>query len=219
VKDTPSDDQPDQVIENPKADLNTSEEQPEAKTDPIAPSAAAHEHEESIEDYMTRLLQRVRGINAELAEPAEAAPEPAYQRPRQELVPWKIEPRSSAPENTADMAAMRAIANLSTRTAIATHSFRRRAFRAWRMLAIAVSIAVAGALLLFLAGDVHSPLIYIGAVAVVVALSALGWAGYLARKARRLKKAQGDEFATTPPEPVAKPATANIQEPAQADQA
>jgi hypothetical protein len=220
VKDPQAADLSDQPTENGTSDSEPSraQDQPEPKPGPAAPAAAAHEHEESIEDYMARLLQRVRGISAELAEPAEAAPERAYQRPRQELAPGKIEPRSSAPENTADLAAMRAIANLSTRAAIATHSFRRRAFRAWRMLAIAVSIAVAGALLFFLAGDVHSPLIYVGAVAVLAALSALGRAAYLARKARRLKKAHGDELATTPPEPVAKPASADIQEPAQTDE-
>src|SRR5262249_37662773 len=41
-------------------------DQPESIPDLAAPARHAHEHEESIEDYMVRLLQRVRGINVDV---------------------------------------------------------------------------------------------------------------------------------------------------------
>jgi drug/metabolite transporter (DMT)-like permease len=113
---------------------------------------------------------------------------------------------------------MREIANLSSRTAIATHSFRRRAFHTWRMLGIAISVAVAGALLLYLAHDRHSPLIYLGAAAVLGALCALGSAAYLARKTQLLKEAHGGELAATPSATSNEPNRSDNQEPAEADE-
>ena len=227
VKESSLTNEPKQVIDDRAKDTDTKSgsEQPEPKPDQAAPASAAHEHEESIEDYMVRLLQRVRGPNAEVpaVEPIARPKAPVAESPpqvaddRAQPVPTKIEPRSSAPENIAHLAAMREIANLSTRTAIATHSFRRRSFHTWRMLGIAVSVAIAGALLIVLAVCFHSPLIYLGAATVSVAFGTLGWAAYMAHKTQLLKEAHDDRLAATREAPVTEPVGADSPLPAQPD--
>jgi hypothetical protein len=177
-------------IERRKTDseLSTGHEQRRRKTDSAAPSSQARDDEESIEDYMARLLQRVRGISAEIPQsPREStAPEPEQQSPTEEA-PAKVGPRATAPEKAAGLAAMREIANLSARTAIATHSFRRRAFKAWRMLAVAVAVALAGGLLIYFAREFNL-LLFGGVITVLISLAAFGRAAYLARKAKLTKR-------------------------------
>lgn len=111
---------------------------------PAAPSVP-HE-DDSIEDYMNRLLARVRGDQPEPAV-AVPAPVPASQTERKPIteVSWQAErepeaseapaevspeddseymPRRSAPERSDSLAAMRSLANDSARSAIASHAKR-----------------------------------------------------------------------------------------------
>lgn len=90
--------------------------------------------EESIEKYMERLMQRVRGdstsaprpavmpvLQKQLEEPPAAGPAenlPAEQDP---VKPEEYLPRSPAPEQSANLAAMRELANTAARTAIEKH--------------------------------------------------------------------------------------------------
>ena len=95
---------------------------------------------------MARLLQRMRGIADEGAAPAKgttkgdrqppARPQPPPDTATQKAVGessvvakklLKLEPRKVAPEKSGGLAAMREIANLSARSAIATHHHRRGA--------------------------------------------------------------------------------------------
>lgn len=97
--------------------------------------------EESIEDYMARLMNRVRGEDhgdepiqhaqrtaeraplTEYTEVAEAA-QPDPESEAEKFDPETYEPRSQAPELADRMTAMRSLANDSTRTAIASHAKR-----------------------------------------------------------------------------------------------
>ena len=108
-----------------------------------APSGSG-EMDESIEDYMNRLMARVRGNDSP---ESDASPEIADRQPITEaavswqpdpqdgqssvehaVVPKKIPvsknylPRSQAPEQSGNLSAMRELANQSARTAIATHA-------------------------------------------------------------------------------------------------
>jgi hypothetical protein len=120
-------------------------EPPRSRPAPIA--AAEHGDQESIDAYMSRLMQRVRSKSDEPGNatyaPSHSEP-PVAQRaqsnaavdlsstgqptgprpaaaPRQ---PVQLSPRSAAPEKRADFLALRDLANLSARTAISRHSHR-----------------------------------------------------------------------------------------------
>lgn len=136
-----SDPAPDEAASGESANhVSDSPVQPElpeptvAAAEPSAPSKPAQD-DDSIEDYMDRLLKRVRGESttstgtwkqsyteaAPAAEPVNAAPpepesEPVVTLPQEEYVP-----RSKAPELTSDLFAMRELANSAARSAIDQH--------------------------------------------------------------------------------------------------
>jgi hypothetical protein len=99
----------------------------------------ASEEEESIEAYMARLLQRVRGESSTAPEPsmAEVAPTPAPappptsapSQPASKLTPEAYVPRSSAPESQTHLSALREVANVAARVAVGRHT-RRQVARA-----------------------------------------------------------------------------------------
>lgn len=172
------------------------------------PSHAASEgDEESIDDYMARLLQRVRGVvdDGGVAEPPRRAPQPdtpvAPERgttpsdsdteasgsrtlfgKRRE--PVEMSPRAEAPEKHIDMTAMREVANFSAQNALDWHS-RRVQGRVVATKAIVMLLgALASAILLYLWHSVPSPLTFSAAMVslVVVVL----WGGqYFVLIARR----------------------------------
>ncbi len=106
-----------------------------------APVAPAVEEEESIEDYMARLMQRMRAgdsgapvTRASQCE-VERTPVTEYQSVPQPIRPVRqpelpkinedeYKPRSHAPEGSDKLHAMRSLANDSARTAIASHAKR-----------------------------------------------------------------------------------------------
>ena len=112
------------------------------------PTAEGHGEEELIDNYMSRLMQRVRSKSDEpVALPTCAPPrcEPPSASQTQANVgtspsaaaqpvpaapavaacqPVELSPRSAAPEKHIDLSAMRELANLSARTAISRHSRR-----------------------------------------------------------------------------------------------
>ena len=120
-------------------------EQPRGDRESPPATAVAHGEEESIDDYMSRLMQRVRSKPGE-AGPASSAPprsEPQVARQPQANAakdpaptaqpvlpkpaasaskPLKMSPRSAAPENRIDLSALRELANFSARNAISRHS-------------------------------------------------------------------------------------------------
>ena len=121
------------AAEMPVAD----EPQPVANCPTIVGDATALPEEESIETYMERLMQRVRGDSAStgrpptlavlhevLAKEAQQESAPAEtQAPAEQQVVTAEEylPRSQAPEQSSDLAAMRELANTAARGAIQKH--------------------------------------------------------------------------------------------------
>ncbi|MBI1902051.1 MAG: hypothetical protein HYS13_13190, partial [Planctomycetia bacterium] len=134
---------------------------PEATTSGAATGAAAvHEpplegegHDESIESYMSRLLERVRTSQddnaakagsgetraAEARPAAETPPTPAPVPPDAE----RYRPRATAPEMSADIAAMRDLANKNARQAIDTHAKGRLKAQARMKLGLTVVMLLA----------------------------------------------------------------------------
>ncbi len=128
VEESPSRAEPDDIAPHPS-------------TDALAPVSTTPGHsgsdEESIESYMERLMQRVRGDegpNKAVAAPQPAmaaAPSPAVESSSQPAAaapdqptaaePGEFTPRRAAPEVIADMSAMRDIANTAARSAIDHH--------------------------------------------------------------------------------------------------
>lgn len=126
--------------------------QPSAQSAPFQPKLPAEDEEESIEDYMARLLKRVRGestgghgavasvpVAAKPAapqpvatpsadgesEPEEASPEP-NPAPMGTVSAEEYVPKCQAPESHINMAAMRELAINSARTALAASADQRR---------------------------------------------------------------------------------------------
>lgn len=108
-----------------------------------APEEDRQEEEESIEAYMARLLERVRGESgtagasrmvdaAPAPTPAPAAPPapaPVTAEPASKLTPEAYVPRSNAPESPTHLSALREVANVAARVAVGRHT-RRQAARA-----------------------------------------------------------------------------------------
>ncbi len=144
--------------------------EPDWQTDRPQPPAEPEEGE-SVDDYMAKLMQRVRAQTSEAApstpwKPSETPrpdPEPAQQAPETpesniEGYPeqgdqadlTKMSPRAVAPERLTDLAAMRQLANVSAQSAIEGHSREqiKMAIRT-KLLIMAVGLAVGGALTWF----------------------------------------------------------------------
>ena len=92
-------------------------------------------------------------------------------------IPAKFEPRTAAPEKTHDLAAMREIANLSSRAAIATHHHQHGLNRAWTTLAVGAICLVLGLVLLCMSQAVFSMITLCG-------LAGLGAGGYFIYESR-----------------------------------
>ncbi len=165
-------DQAEEATDQPAQD----EVEPTIEEPPVVAASAPipeqhHSDDDSIDDYMTKLLQRMRGMSADEPPPAqqpastaraseptpaadpsagkntEASPPDAVENP---LKPSKFEPRSAAPERTHDLAAMREIANISARAAIATHHHRSGSNQAWTTVFVGGFCLALGILLLCL---------------------------------------------------------------------
>ena len=139
---------------------------------PSSPSAApkhhGHDDEESIDDYMARLMQRVRGdeSGAEPMPPARRVPveverdEPADEPQSAELLvpqpnapplrkPVDMSPRAVAPEKQLGLSAMRELANLSTQSALHRHQHRVLVGATRTKLLVAGGAGIVGAGLLW----------------------------------------------------------------------
>jgi hypothetical protein len=177
--------------------------------EPAEPAA-----EESVDDYMARLLQRMRGIADEGAAPAKgttkgdrqppARPQPPPETPTQKAVGdssvvakklLKLEPRKVAPEKSGGLAAMREIANLSARSAIATHHHRRGASRAWSNMIVGLVGLGCGVWLLMQSPETDSPYFYGGLMGLVVSLYWFAKARLLARSVRSFQRHHEQQFA------------------------
>jgi hypothetical protein len=198
----------------PAGDGGESRQIAKQPTPPIAPATPElapdkpHE-EESIDDYMSRLLTRMRGMTGEPQRGTSPKPAvaPVQRAADDEIkdsevddaaakktalaIPVKMEPRTLAPEKTRDLAAMREIANFTARAAIASHQHRHISKRAWSSLAVGIVGLVCGAFLIVWADDTQSPFFYGGLAGLVVSLywfTKSGWHATSARGIRRKKR-------------------------------
>ncbi len=128
--------------------------------------ANGHEPEESIEDYMSRLMQRLRGDDEKKsptpqpgdkrnAETASSASPSAPASTPVSTTGRPTKPRVRAPEMTANLQAMRELANESARSAI-KHSSKRKAGIAYGAIAVGLAAAVCGAVLSWVSPEAHS---------------------------------------------------------------
>jgi hypothetical protein len=126
------------------------------------PPPEVHADEESVEQYMAKLLDRMRGGPAgssvsssfEESQPRAVEPSPAPVARQVEQPPAErpmfthleeMKTKAAAPEQPSDMAAMRALANQSARHALSLHAarkLRRTAITRVIVTALAASVAV-----------------------------------------------------------------------------
>jgi hypothetical protein len=143
----------------------------------------ANAQEESIEQYMSRLLERVRGESATsryqesfehapLPKPPPASANDANLEPADKEPPPSAvhAPHSLAPEHCSNLAAMRELANQSARAAI-NISFRRRWVHAvGSKLVVALLAVIIGSLLLYFSENFRSLTLYGGIACLLIAL-------------------------------------------------
>ncbi len=161
-------------------------------------AAMTADHEESIDDYMARLLNRIRGSSGSTEEHSQAkaeqrpvmARQPNVASPSTETVeppavaerPMSVDAegamhlvaRTAPPELTVDLQAMRDLANMTARGAIDKHAQGRWSKTAAIKATLGVSSLICGLLLVL--GAI--PLGAFGRVAGLVALGAGGFWGY-----------------------------------------
>ncbi len=143
-----------------------------AAEQPSAPPAPVADEEESVDDYMTRLMERLRTGTSELKqgsyqsqvsqprpanEPASQAAakagaqadEPPASTPAapQQQKPAQISPRAVAPEKHAGLSAMRELANMSAHIAISHYARRQTKISKQTKLLIAIVGLVGGVIL------------------------------------------------------------------------
>jgi hypothetical protein len=174
-----------QDIRNPAAE----------KASPMEDEVQENAEEESIEDYMQRLLNRVRGetenkpVATQAKIPATVAPKPLQSTPTkprsrvaaamglemEESLPTLDErldeelfvPRQQAPEQRNDLAALRELANTNARRAITRSDIRRTNSAFFVKLGVtALSVFSAVALFLFNGFELNAP--FVGMVSAIV---------------------------------------------------
>ena len=177
-------------------------------------SEIADEHcDESIDDYMSRLLEKYRGPSGSASQPMTYQLPAAEKRKKPAELPTpptpndneatpsarvllKLEPpRTTAPEKNAGLAAMREIANQTARTAIAVHQVRKGISRIWGKLAVAAFGLVCGGILLIRHNGQESWIFLGGLAALIVAGYWFSRAGNIAHRVRAVQ--QGDDAKPT----------------------
>ncbi len=147
-------------------------EQPVQREAPAPRSAASpataseSDDEESIDDYMSRLMQRIgstggsgaipppAAVRPSRAKKAEPEPTPQIEAAKPEApftpIPSKLAPRAVAPETSTDITALRELANLTAKSAIGQHSRGVLISRMRSKLIVAVVGLITGIALLWM---------------------------------------------------------------------
>lgn len=167
----------------------------ESKPEPIAatpsPRAAVkglgdeEEAEESIDAYMARLLNRMRGGEPEPApirnrpkretpvepvKPVAIVKEPVVEAPAVKHEPLVMIPRKLPPELSSNLQAMRELANFQARGAIETNAHRRWLRAAIGKFSVAACGLIASIILVTCAEDWHSTIFLAGMAGMLVAV-------------------------------------------------
>ena len=183
------------------------EEEPEAKTptlplrqpleslrpspvaDAMTESADEEQHEESINDYMSQLFQRVRSSSSGSGPayvPASAssdqrkrnreateavAPPPAVEESKPETLEERLRalrPRAAAPERHIDLSALRELANLSAHNALGRYSRKVLISHMHDRLIVAIVALIASGVLFWLWNSMRIDLTYYSALAALL---------------------------------------------------
>jgi len=197
VPDDEPDDAPALQPEAPETpSVSRSPELPAPSPQPNVEQSQAHvEDEESIDDYMSRLLSRARGSGGAEGSSVTAPetvskrqPDPPTSPAHEEFTrpdslpkatprrkPVELSPRAIAPEKTTGLSAMRELANLSSQSALSRHARRQMAQMVRTKLAVAAAGLVAGGLLIWMwRRNVTGPVVFYAAL--VSFLAGLLWA-------------------------------------------
>lgn len=145
-----------------------------------AEAETAADGDDSIEQYMAGLLQRMRGGDSAAAEPssihkpiASSKPkpvevlEPIHSETSADWDPAQMPPRRSAPEQNTDIAKMRALANMTTKSAIDASRHRRIQTEAISKGLVSGIATIAGIVLISLSPNVLS-MGFLGGVAALI---------------------------------------------------
>ncbi|MBX3412867.1 MAG: hypothetical protein KF708_09280 [Pirellulales bacterium] len=157
------------------------------------PQVKGEEQEESIEEYMQKLLQRTRRAGDVPSSVASYTPAPVVEEKPTKVVEPKreaadasaapevpeeerpVRPRPTAPERGKDMSGLREIANLSARGAIATFDRKKRKHAVLGRCVMAIGMLVLSVVLLVMCQ--HDPLFYYcGLVGIVFGMLSSGYA-------------------------------------------
>ncbi len=178
--------------------------------------------EQSIDDYMSKLLEKYGGkmeggaaasqsqtteaMSRQGAAPHASRPEVSLEPPKPASAPkpamTKLEPpRTAAPEKTVDLAAMRELANFSTRAAIATHHHRRNQLVLLGKVSVGVIGLISGALLLHWGDDEQSWIFFGGLAGLIVSGYWFVRAGHMARSLQKFRRKAENQAAATQREP------------------
>jgi hypothetical protein len=141
----------------------------------------AEDDEESIDAYMARLMNRVQGSSEPGAAPIisrpvreepvkNSAPKPAAEAAEPEPPTGEYSPRTAAPEQSHNLAAMRELANESARSAIRTHEKKSGKVRHVSHLLSATVLVLLSAPMLWLSYQFHSWL-FAGSFVVAICLA------------------------------------------------
>ncbi|MGE0606901.1 MAG: FHA domain-containing protein [Pirellulales bacterium] len=152
------------VLGSSHARPESRQEQPPATS---AGNAVAEGEDESIDDYMARLLNRVRTVSNDAKDKSQARQSESSYRPTAapaKLAPTPIKPvlteeeeelerrkqeyvRRAAPESTSDLRKFREVANMQARAAIDTHARKRLTnVRGNKLLVVATALLAMGSL-------------------------------------------------------------------------
>lgn len=169
--------------ENVQVDDAQAESEDGARLEMADESAGESETENSIEDYMAQLMQRVRGMT-EANDAAASAPAPDATASRaarreamaaaaaaeaEEKAEAPVTPRAPrervAPPEQSSLAAMRDLANMSTRGALARHTLNQKVNSVQLKLIFGVAALVASLVLLWFSQTSGNTFAYVGSVA------------------------------------------------------
>ena len=205
-------------------ELKPSESSPSWSAQPKLPPASATESstedEESIENYMSRLMERVRGGNPnddEILQPRAKVTSPIMEMPPPEATsemasdlsaklplgaspeppaaevrvdPRSMAPRSSAPERDMDLAAMRALANDSARSAIVISEQKRWSSRALGKTIVMFLLIVLGFMLHLVSTEYSSPIFLCSVACYGLAMYFFMQIGQIMKQVAKISKAQ-----------------------------
>jgi hypothetical protein len=189
--------------EEPAAHERAEAEEAPARRGPAtaAPREAAHD-EDSIDDYMARLMERLGAKGAATQQPAapeaprrpSTAPqrEPEYAEPAPEPArmlrdPSEMTPRAVAPESSSDLLAMRELAILNARAAIDLHERQTLMQRFFSKAFTSFVAAVATVLLIWFYLQGHQMALPLALLALAASVT-WGWQYLRLRRSSRRRR-------------------------------